>query len=67
MFGIVATHDDELTLLVEIKDIDNIEPAWSITGAGRAYAAAKNEPEDIDKEQCGEKKRDNCAEDWKQL
>jgi hypothetical protein len=67
MLGIVAAHDDELTFLVEIKDIHDIEPARSIAGSGRTYTAAKNEPEDIDKEQCGEKKRNDCAQDWKQL
>jgi ribosomal 30S subunit maturation factor RimM len=67
MLGIVTSHDDELALLVEIKDINDIETARSITGAGRTYAAAENQPEDIDEEQCGEKKRDDCAEDWKKL
>jgi len=62
-----GAHDDELNFLAEIKDIHGSGPARSIAGSGRTYTAAKNGPEDIDKEQCGEKKRNDCAQDWKQL
>ena len=41
VFSIVAPHNDELSLPVEVEDIDDVEPAGAIAAAGRAYAASE--------------------------
>ena len=47
MFDIVAPHNDELALAVEVIDIDNVQPARAIAAAGRTDAASEQQTENI--------------------
>lgn len=41
MFDIVAPHNDELALAVEVIDIDDVQPARAIAASRRTNAASE--------------------------
>lgn len=41
MLNVVAPHNDELALAVEVIDIDDVQPARAIAAAGRMDAASE--------------------------
>lgn len=41
MFGVVAPHNDELALAVEVEDIDNVEAARAVAASRGADTASE--------------------------
>ncbi|MGJ0395722.1 MAG: hypothetical protein ACR65U_05810 [Methylocystis sp.] len=50
MFNIVAPHNDELALAVEVKGVDNVEAARAIAASRRADPASEQQTENIEHE-----------------
>lgn len=67
MLGIVATDDNELTLLVEIENIDNVQTPGAIARTRRADAPPENQSHDIDEQEGGEQERDDGSQSGEQL
>ena len=67
MLCVVAPDNDQLTLLVEIEHIDNVETAGTITRARRTDAASENQSHDVDKQERSEQERHDGSEHGEQL
>ena len=59
MFGVVAAHDDQLALAVQIERIDDAEPCLTRTAARHAQTAAEQHPDDEKHQKSGDEERDN--------
>ncbi len=62
MLDIVAAHDNELPIAVDIESIDDIEPARPVARPWSLDASSEQEPVDIDEQQRREQECDNCGE-----
>jgi hypothetical protein len=47
MFDIVAPHNDELALAVEVKSVDNVQAARAFAASRRADAASEQQTENV--------------------
>ncbi|MGD9540434.1 hypothetical protein [Methylocystis sp.] len=57
MFDIVAPHNNELALVVQIKGVDNIQAARAIAASRRADATSEQQTENIKHEhRCDEER-----------
>ncbi|MFA6206511.1 MAG: hypothetical protein WC689_09905 [Methylocystis sp.] len=67
MFDIVAPHNDELALAVEVIDIDDVQPARAIAASGRTEAASEQQTENIKQQHRSDEERNERCERWQQL
>jgi len=58
MLDIVAAHNHELALAVDVEDIDHVQSSRAIAAARRTYAASKQKTENIKHEHRGDEERD---------
>ncbi len=63
MFGVVAPHDDELTLPIEIEGIDDAQTRLTRSPARHAEAAAKQHPDDDEDQESGDEEGDERQDD----
>jgi hypothetical protein len=47
MFGVVAPHNDELALAIDVKDVDNVQAPGAVAAAGSTDAASEYQTENI--------------------
>jgi hypothetical protein len=55
MFGVVAPHDDQLALAVEVEGVDNAETRLTRSSARHAQPPSDEHPEDRDDKHGGNK------------
>lgn len=67
MFNVVAPHNDELALAVEVIDIDDVQPARAIAAAGRTDAASEQQTVNIKHEHRSDEERNERSERRQQL
>ncbi len=62
MLDIIAPHDDQLAVAVDIESIDDVQATRAIARPRSLYAPSEQEPVDIDEQQRREQERDYCCE-----
>ena len=67
MFGIVAPHDDELALAIEIESIDNAEPGLARPPPRHTKAAAKQHLDNCEKQKDPDKQGQQPGTDQQRL
>jgi hypothetical protein len=67
MLGVVAPHNDELALAIDVKDVDNVQAPGAVAASGRTDAASEYQTENIQHEHRSDEKRDKRSKRRQQL